>query len=91
MIEKILKCIYIDDLKLNYKEMLKKLKSSNIKLFNKSLDKLKNDGVIFKDKDGRFVKVRRKIFILEFMRVLEKDLDSYYLKRKTIFLYLELH
>ena len=56
MIEKILKCIYIDDLKLNYKEMLKKLKSSNIKLFNKSLDKLNNDGVIFKDKDGRFVK-----------------------------------
>ena len=60
MIEKILKCIYIDDLKLNYKEMLKKLKSSNIKLFNKSLDKLKNDGVIFKDKDGRFVKSKKE-------------------------------
>lgn len=59
MIEKILKCIYIDNLKLNYKEMLKKFKVSDLKLFNKSLDKLKHDNIIFKDKNGRFVKSNR--------------------------------
>ena len=60
MIEKILKCIYMDDLKLNYKEMLKKFKVSDLKLFNKSLDKLKHDNIIFKDKNGRFVKKHRE-------------------------------
>ena len=56
MIDKILKLIYVDNEELSYKEILKKINVSDRKSFNKNLDKLQKDKVIFKNKQGKFLK-----------------------------------
>lgn len=56
MINKILKLIYVDNEELSYKEILKKINVSDRKTFNRDLDKLQKERVIYKNKEGNFVK-----------------------------------
>ena len=56
MVEKILKLIFIDDKELSYKGMMKYFNISDRKLFNKSIDKLQREKVIFKNSNGKYEK-----------------------------------
>ncbi len=56
MIEKILRTIFIDGKELNYKEFLKYLNTSDKTGFNKSLKDLEKQKIIFKNKNGKYVK-----------------------------------
>ena len=58
MIEKILKSIYIDNKELSYKELNKYLNVSDKSFFNKCLDKLQQEKVIFKNSQGKYVKTK---------------------------------
>lgn len=56
MIEKILTCIYIDGKQLSYKELIKYLNVTDKGSFNKILDKLQKEKVIFKNAQGKYEK-----------------------------------
>ena len=56
MFEKILKAVFIDNKEFTYKELAKYLNSSDKKLFNKCLNDLKKQKIIFKDKRGKYIK-----------------------------------
>ncbi len=56
MIDKMLKLIYVDNEEVSYKEFLKIINVSDRKTFNKNLDKLQKEKIIFKNKEGKFVK-----------------------------------
>lgn len=56
MIDKILKIIYVDNKELTYKEISQYFNSYNKKVFNRNLDILQSEELIFKNSEGRYVK-----------------------------------
>lgn len=60
MIDKILKIIYVDNKELTYKEISQYFSSYNRKVFNRNLDILQSEEIIFKNSEGRYVKSKNK-------------------------------
>lgn len=60
MEERILNIIYCKEKELTYKEMMKEINTSDRKNFNKSLDKLQRDKLIYKNFKGKFVRTNKE-------------------------------